>query len=239
MTLNLCAAGHETHDSKLVDTAYGPWWIWDWERYMDFAGYCPAQDEVSKSIEITGWWEKPDTDRMLAILSEKPGLVLDFGSHIGWFTVQALEKGCGVLAIDADSENVRLMQANLDARGPFLTNHGALRYAVSTSWVVDVPPSLFPLKPVRFLKCDLEGHEWEMVNLTRPLWQARLIDYALLEISPIFENREGISAPSYADLVDELIGYGYQATVYKSEGPWIVTGKDCTFDQENVLFSRI
>lgn len=239
MSLNLCQAGHETHESKLVDTAYGPWWIWAWEKYQWQGAYCPGQDEVSKSIEITGWWEKPDTDRMLAILNEEPGIVLDFGSHIGWFAVQALEAGCSVLAVDADPENVRLMQANIDNRGPFLTRHGALRYATTTSWVADVPYGWFPLKPVRFLKCDLEGHEWEMVNLTRHLWQNRLIDYALLEVSPIFENRPSIQAPSYAALVDELIGYGYRATVYKSEGDWEVTGADCTFDQENVLFSRL
>lgn len=234
MALNNCQAGHETHDSKLVDTAYGPWWIWAWEKYQWQGAYCPGQDEVSKSIEITGWWEKPDTDRMLAILREKPGMVLDFGSHIGWFTVQALELGCEVWALDADPENMRLLWENID-RSDF---GGDL--ATTTSWVADLPPDTFKHDDhIRFLKCDLEGHEWEMVNLTRHLWQARLIDYALLEISPIFETRSSIQAPNYAALVDELIGYGYRATVYKSEGDWEVTGADCTFDQENVLFSRL
>lgn len=231
MTLNICEVGHPTHESKMVDTVFGPWRIWVWERYQGHPGfYCTGCDEVSKSIEINKYWERADTNRMLSILN-KPGTVLDFGSHIGWFAVQAAAKGCHVEAVDADPETFELLTANAWQWGC----EGLINPTVA--WVADVKWRWND--HVRFLKCDVEGHEFEVVNLTRHLWQDRMIDYALLEVSPIFENRPTIEAPPYAELVDELIGYGYRATIHKSEGDWEITGKDCTFDQENVLFTKL
>jgi hypothetical protein len=227
MTLNECTAGHTFHESKLVNTEYGPWWIWDWQRYMDFPGYCTGQDEVSKSIEITGWWEKPDTDHMLELLGSERGYVVDFGSHIGWFTVLALKAGCHVWALDADPENMRLLKRNAD-------NVPVGAYVLETAWTSDVPESRFHNDvPIRLMKVDIEGHEHEALNLTRHLWQQQKIDYGLWELSPIFESRENIMAPSYADLVDEIASYGYRWYILKDEDRWYIEGKDLTFPQEN------
>ena len=227
--LNTCQAGHQSHESKLLETDYGPYWIWDWPRYMDFPNYCTGQDEVSKSIDVNGYWERADTDWVLDIL--EPGLVLDFGSHIGWFAALATRKGCQVVAVDADPQNMTLLRKNFD-----LIKRGELR--TWTGWVADIKGAV-PTAPIKLLKADVEGHEREVIDLTRHLWRNKMIDYALIEVSPIFENRENIMAPSYADLVDELIDYGYRATVHKDDGPWDITGADCTFPQENVRFERL
>lgn len=231
MTLNVCEVGHSTHSSKLLETAYGPFYIWQWDRYQWQGAYCSGQDEVSKSIDINGYWEKADTDRMIQILDEESGTVVDFGTHIGWFAVQAARRGNRVIGIEADPENARLLKMNAELM-PIES------LAVATMWAQDVAETV-PRQHIRFLKVDIEGAEREAIRITKPLWEDRLIDYALIEVSPIFENRESIMAPSYAELVDELIGYGYEAAVLKNEGDWVITGADCTFDQENVLFSKL
>jgi hypothetical protein len=239
MTLNLCQAGHTFHESKRVETEYGPWWIWDWARYMDFPGYCTGQDEVSKSIEVTGWWEKADTDHMLSILDTSPwhGLMLDFGSHIGWFTVLAATMGLGVFAYDADPENTRLLSTNYSNR----QDAWVANVATDNQWVATIKRLPAPIEnghDVRFMKVDIEGHEHEALNLTRYLWQQQRVDYGLWELSPIFENREGINAPSYADLVDEIASYGYRWYILKGDDRWYIEGKDLTFPQENAWCER-
>lgn len=232
MTLNTCQAGHGFHVSKQVDSEFGPIRIWDWERYMDFPGYCPGQDEVSKSIDVNHAWEKPDTDHFRQILKQERGHVLDFGSHIGWFTVQALKLGCDVDAFDADPENMRLLWLNLPISHPSL---GTL--TPHLGWVADYEsPATFDY--VRLMKVDIEGHEHEALDLTRHLWEDRKIDYGLWELSPIFEKREGIMAESYAALVTEIESYGYRWYILKGEERWYFTVDEMTFPQENAWAER-
>lgn len=226
MTLNVCQAGHETHESELVDTLYGPFWVWRWRKYMDFAGYCTGQDEVSKSIDLQKVWERADSELFLSILRDQRGTVLDFGSHIGWFTNIALAHGCDVSAFDSDPENMRLLQQNTDRW------RGIAELFTTLAWVGDLSPLKNP-DHVRIFKSDLEGHEHEALNLTRQLWQERKIDYGLWELSPIFEKRPGIMAESYAALVDEIASYGYRWFILKGDDQWEITGADLTFPQEN------
>lgn len=225
MPLNECQAGHLTHDSKLVDTAYGPFHVWDWRKYMDFAGYCTGQDEVSKSIDLQGVWEGADTEFFRSVLEEQQGPVADFGSHIGWFSVQAVKYGCKLWAIDSDPENARLWERNLDQHAMNADQGFYL------GWAVDGVTA--PFEAMRIMKVDIEGHEHEALNLTRHLWQERKIDYGLWELSPIFEKRPGIMADSYAALVDEIASYGYRWFILKGEDRWYIEGKDLTFPQEN------
>lgn len=226
MELNNCQAGHAYHSSRLIESFYGPIWIWDWSQYMDQPLYCTAQDEVSKSIDVNGYWEKPETERVRQILKEKPGLVVDLGAHIGWFTMQALSLGCEVHAVEADPENVWLLDQNVR----LIERESRRPISVICGWVHEQPP--LTDDHIRLLKIDIEGRESDGIDYTRTLWENRQIDYALIEISPIFHA-------GYPELVDELRGYGYQASVFKQEGDWIVTGADCTFDQETCLFTRL
>lgn len=228
MTLNVCEAGHLTHVSKLRNALYGPIHIWDWTQYQDQAGlYCPGQDEVSKSIDLQDVWERDDSAYFWKVLGEQAGLVLDFGSHIGWFSKLALMRKCQVLAVDADPENMRLFWHNVGSLGAelWIESH--------TNWVADLDVALFDFEHVRLFKSDLEGHEHEALNLTRHLWQQRKIDFGLWELSPIFEKREGIWADSYAALVDEIASYGYRWFIWKGSDRWYIEGKDLTFGQEN------
>lgn len=231
--LNVCQFGHPTHTSRIVETVAGQLWVWDWEAYQGLPGFCPAQDEVSKSIDLQQVWERADTAEFSRILRTRPGLVLDFGSHIGWFTRLALQLGCDVMAFDASAENMRLLYDNVE----MIERTGWLETYVE--WVGGLDPSLFQLDHVRLFKSDVEGHEDEALNLTRHLWSERKIDYGLWELSPVFEQREGIMAASYAALVNEVAAYGYEWYILKDEGPWYITGKDLTFPQENAWCERV
>lgn len=224
MTLNLCQAGHETHESLVVDTKYGPFHIWNWSKYRGFPGYCTGQDDVSMSLDLYGDWERPDILRMREILTERPGVVLDFGSHIGWYGIQAMHLGCAVESYEADPENERLFRENA-----LTAIQGAV--TLNLGWVADFVPGEFTMDHVRFLKSDVEGAEDQVINLTRHLWADRKIDHALLEISPVFKGY-------YPALVDELASYGYKPFIIKDEGDWEITGSDVVFPQENVHFAR-
>jgi hypothetical protein len=223
MTLNLCSAGHETHESLVVDTAYGPFHIWNWSKYRGFPGYCTGQDDVSMSLDLYGTWERPDIKRTRQILTEKPGTVLDFGAHIGWYGAQAAALGCDVVTVESDPENQRLLRKNIEGYDVI--------WQPILQWVIDVEALPSWIDEVRFLKSDVEGAEDQVINLTRHLWADRKIDHALLEISPVFKDY-------YPALVDELASYGYKPYIIKDETDWEITGSDVVFPQENVWFSK-
>lgn len=222
MTLNLCQAGHETHDSEVVQTQYGPFHVWNWRKYGGFPNYCTGQDDVSMSLDLYGNWERPDIARMREILTEKPGVVLDFGAHIGWYGAQAAALGCDVVTVEADPENQRLLRENIEG-------YDVMWYP-QLEWVLG---AMIPawIQQVRFLKSDVEGAEDQVINLTRHLWADRKIEHALLEISPVFKDY-------YPALVDELASYGYKPYIIKGDDEWEITGLDVTFPQENVHFSK-
>lgn len=181
------------HDTKVVDTVQGPYTIFDWTQYMGFDGYCTGQDDVSMSLELYGTWEPDDWDRART-LDLEPGWVLDFGSHIGWYTMPLARQGHHVLCVDADPENMRLLELN------------ARNFRVSPTtyltWVDRMSSVLMP--DVRFIKSDVEGAEnevvarcWNVIRRDRPV--------LLLECSPEF-------ASYYPTLMQSLIDEGYTAS---------------------------
>lgn len=230
-TLNVCQFGHDSHQSKIVATKIGPLHVWNWEKYRGLPNYCPGQCDVSMSLDLHQTSERADIARFAQILDEQPGTVLDFGSHIGWYTVHAGLRHCDVFAVDSDPENMRLLHTNCEW-------HGIDLLGSWLGWIGDgvVLPGEVD-DGVRVLKSDVEGMEWQVLDVTRSLWQDRLIDYGLWELSPVFENRE--VEGTYADLVDEIASYGYRWVILKDEGEWEITGADLVFEQENAWAIRL
>jgi hypothetical protein len=78
--------------------------VFDTAQYMDKPGwYCPGQDTVSQNIGIHGQWEPTDSAVIGKILADgdKRHLVIDFGAHVGWYTVMAAKAGYRVIASTA------------------------------------------------------------------------------------------------------------------------------------------
>lgn len=216
-TLNVCEAGHATHDYKQTDTAAGPFYVWDWQQYGGFAGYCPGQDDVSMSLDLYGEWETADWRKAMSVL--QPGdRMWDFGSHIGWYAVPALARGADVWAVDADPENMRLLVYN--TRGD-----GQLTY--QTVWAAESEPPSW--ERIRLLKVDIEGGEIDALQVAWPWVERQQVDWMLVECSPEFDTY-------YPDLVDAIIDCGYTA----SYGGRTIGGSDLGGTQKNVwLRSRM
>lgn len=211
--LNQCEFGHGRHATKRAAGMT----IFDWEAYQGLEGYCTGQDDVSRTIDLYGYWEAEETAKAMSVV-EAGDLVFDFGAHIGWYSRQAVQRGASVYAYEADPENVRLLRLNCE---PLFVRVG---------WLADMP-TVSNLFPVRLVKIDVEGAEDEAVRIVRPLLAAGLVDSLLVECSPEL-------AGYYPALVDTLIGYGYTATVVDKTGEWPITGATLGPVQRNVWFAR-
>ena len=191
--------------------------VYDWRSYFKvgndnvphqrFDEYCTGQDIISYCIDEQGIWEGHDTLVILDLLTDgvpDAGVVLDFGSHVGYYTTLAAIAGYHVAAVDASSENLSLVGINAGINNVFD------KVTMYKGWV-DKSATIFPadLEEVHFLKCDVEGAEKHVVDMCQLLWKARKIKYALIEISPVFND-------SYPALVDKIVDCGYR--VYQIPG---------------------
>lgn len=211
-----CEAGHKRHARTLVklDLANhvqfdGPkvpdlkfeMQIFEFQKYLNTQGYCPADNDVSTSIFYNGIWEAFETALFVDILrqGDKTGLVLDFGSNLGWYTMIACMLGYTVHAFEVDPDIIRVFTDNMERLG--LND-----YALFTGWIgrdIDYKPEIaVPNKQIEFVKCDIEGAEPEAVAMMRESFGKGNIKYALLEISPCFNDK-------YVELVEDLIRWGY------------------------------
>lgn len=229
-----CAAGHESHDSRVVSVELGrathgyrdePMFparlattfdmhVWRHERYADVPDgvYCPARDVVSETIESHRIWEPTSTAMVAMVLASDQGhgkTVIDMGAQIGWFTMLAAAWGYAVAAYDADADCLDLIDRSAEANG--------WTHLVDTIQERVGPDSFAhtPGEPVRLAKIDVEGSEDQAVRVLRPQIDLGLIDHMLIEVSPVF-------APYYPDLVCELIDAGYEAYMVpaKAYPPW-------------------
>lgn len=241
-----CCPTHGGPHETITVTANGPFGpfpieVFDPEEYRDTEGYCTGDDEVSRGICAAGVWEKYGTALVGQVLSKGgPGiLVIDLGSHLGWYSVLAAQAGFGVLAVDADLEHLDLLARNLPEG-----THAEL----ARGWIdADTPVLKADDAPrVRLLKIDLEGEETAAVHVCSDLLAKQRVMYALIEFSPIF----GTDAPA---LVDEVRGYGYRAFVMPELGFGDevgaffdnplgnlseITGDEFVWDQRDVVFIR-
>ncbi|MEX2253025.1 MAG: hypothetical protein WD649_02635, partial [Thermoleophilaceae bacterium] len=215
-----CQRGHVEHSTRLVTVELGgptgyrdlppipeqharrfKMEVWDPDAHpVDGGPYCPAHDAVSETIATLGVWEPCETTLTLAVCSTAaPGsVVLDYGAQIGWFTLLAASCGIDVLAVDADADNLRLIQAS--------AKRNAWDAIVHTSHARVGPDSTpaAPAERVRLVKIDVEGAEGEVVRCLWPSIEAGLVDHLLGAVSPVF-------AGYYPDLVADLVDAGYEA----------------------------
>lgn len=216
---NICCLGHETHESLTVDIDLSKhlvpdfpkgrgtarYTVYDWKLYHGTPCYCPGNDEVSLSVATQGTWEGYETVLALDIVRRQPGIVIDFGANSGWYSVLLALEGCEVLAVEADEENTRILRKNLELNGI------VDKVTVSRGWVGADTPRLESGPQVRFLKSDVEGLEDQIVRVCSNLIEDRLIDYAVLEVSPSFKDH-------YPATLAYFTGCGYDAFLVPDKG---------------------
>lgn len=239
----LCQAGHKTHDLVQKNTANGMLNIYDWEKYKDFNGYCTGQDDVSKTIAKYGRWEEFETALVKDILESHntDRGIIDFGAHIGWFSIMAARMGFDVISYEGDSNNCEVLRKNAEL------NDVSHLVKVCDMWVDDqVTPKDYQDKLL--LKIDLEGNDEFAIKMCGPLLKRGGVEFILIEISPSFNG-------GYPALVDHISSFGYKPYVlpyddqfkhhhaYK-EAPFKTLLKHCEFQgkydfgQANLLFIK-
>lgn len=169
----------------------------DWRRYLDGEGYCPGHDAVSETIDLLGIWEPAETISTLAACIGHPGeLMVDFGMHLGWFSLLAASCGLEVRGFEADSVNAET------AHDSFAANRWPAPTITVDRITVDTPA----MEPtvIRLAKIDVEGAENQAVRMLGPSIDAGLVDHMLIEISPCFDDY-------YPDLVVDLVVRGFRS----------------------------
>lgn len=226
--MNICEAGHDKHDSHLVNTNQGyKMYVFNAGKYKDTEGYCTGDDDVSRTIEKTRGWEPAETAVLKNILENEPvGNVLDFGTHVGWYSLMAAKLGHTVYGFDGDDENIELLYDSA------VYNKLDGKVTVVHSWVDENSPKIKADKKYLLMKCDLEGNDIYAVEMCRELFAKRYITYAFIEISPIFNDK-------YQGMIDFITACGYSVEIVDPDDgvlkPW--NGK-FDFDQANMLFTR-
>lgn len=204
-------------------------------------GYCPGDDEVSRSVLLHGGWEGYETVTAMALLVGGDGVVVDVGAHVGWYTMLAARAGYDVLAVEAAAETCAVLEANAAANG-FAGRVRAVR-----GFVGSATAPVAPGQRIRLLKVDIEGLEWEAARVFEPALRAGDVDFALVELTPIFDNSRWEEA---AELFDAC-GYDAHLVASKAWPDPAGFGRDVpgalralpfsatvAFRQENVVFAR-
>ena len=202
LTVRLGVEPHGYHDFPQVPKRLARSWrmnVWDPRVHpVDGKEFCPAHDAVSETIVSHHIWEPVETIVAFELLtSAAPGSIfLDLGAQIGWFSLLALSAGIEVVAYDAESESLRLLErsAALNGWGSYLTT--------VCERITDESAPLPLKRPVALAKIDIEGAEPAAIKALSPAIEAGLVNAILIEVSPVFHG-------GYPDLIAVLAARGY------------------------------
>lgn len=217
-----CEAGHKSHDIITVPTDLGDMFIYDFEKYMGFDGYCSGQDDISKTLKLYGRWEVEETALVRKVLEtgNRNAKIIDIGAHIGWFSKLAQSMGYKyIYGFEADDENIELYK-----------NNTAHECWITSIWF-DENASLKDEQGlndngrIELLKIDIEGAERHAISAVRHLLPN--VDNILIEVSPVFND-------SYPELIDSLRADGFK--VFNMDGTPFNFQYD--FDQTNLWLTR-
>lgn len=209
-TMQGCDAGHGRHNRKVLPVAApgyaGKMTTFNAVKYRDTYGYCMGDDDVSRTLALYGIWEPVETGMFVAALNRSPGLVIDFGSQIGWYSMLATAAGHNVLAIEGIAEHEEMTRINCeDCEGTLWQVQHWLNEYTPTLEIDGCPP-------ISCVKIDVEGAERYALRCVRKLLDADLVPNILMEVSPTFND-------SYPALVLDLLDRGYSATALNPVQP--------------------
>lgn len=205
-----CDAGHERHNRKVVPVhAEGfkdNMTIFKAVKYRNTHGYCPGDDDVSRTLTLYGIWEPIETSFFIEALQSSNGLVIDFGTQLGWYSMLSTAYGHDVLAVEGVAEHEEMTRINCAGRTGSLyqTQH----------WLNERTPTLSAenCPHVCIVKIDVEGAEQHALRCISELLEADLIDNVLMEVSPVFND-------SYPPLVERLLRLNFEATALNPVQP--------------------
>lgn len=234
--LETCYSGHTHHARRIVETVQGTLEVFDSAQYRGTFGYCTGDDEVSRVLEHHGTWEPhvlAALDELEVLADPAPGeVVLDFGSRVGWYSRLAAARGFDVLALDGDGECLDVTGANTEREA----ERSDRELVLSRGWL-DESTRTLPLPTdgtrVRLVKADVESAELHVVRSLSRLLEAGVVDWVLLEISPVFRDDYG---PAVLDPL-RAAGYTRAYRPHPALREWLEPW-ELDFPQEEILFTR-
>lgn len=207
-----CSVGHQSHSRVLVQRDIGgldvTYQIYDWREYFitvdgnetvsEHGKYCTGQDIISYCIDKQKVWEAEETGVQLDILREKTdGIMLDFGSHIGYYSILAAKLGYQVASFDSSQENLALLHESAEV------NQVVDKIHPFYCLLDDQAPILSrDAEEVQLVKIDIEGAERHAIQMCADLIGGHKIKYLIMEVSPVFND-------TYPALVETIAGQGY------------------------------
>ena len=201
--------------------------VYDRERFTGEMESCSPVELISERIIVDGMWERWHTQALLERDVFSGGHVFDIGAHVGWYTMLAASHGCSVTAVEADPENVSMIQRSAQLNG------WEDRIEVRNEWVEQGWELAADLElDVDLIKVDIEGSDAHAISGLWPLIADHRVARLMVEISPVFSS-------GYPELVASICAAGYTAeviapTVYPLPSiKWVET---C--NQVDVLFTR-
>lgn len=220
-----CQAGHKTHETEIVPTIIGDMYAYKTDLYMGFDGYCSGQDDISRTLKLYGVWEPAESKIIEGILErgDRAKTVIDIGAHTGWYSLMAAKAGYRVIAIEADTNNVGVLNNNASL--------GGVDSAISIKemWIDENTEPDKTLPDCELVIIDIEGNDDNAVRLCEGLFKERRVENAMIEVSPCFNDR-------YPAMVNFIKNCGYRA--------WYVDAGQREFDNDystpqfNLLFVR-
>lgn len=231
--MNKCQAGHKKHKTKVVPTRIGPMYVYDTDSYPnEIEGYCNGKDDISRTLITKGSWEDFETTSIIQLLQanrdyNENQLVVDMGSHIGWYSLIAANLGYEVISIDADKENLSVLEENAKLHRVsdlIVTKH---HWIDKSSKALRLPDGN---KEIELVKADVEGNESAAISMIEPLLAARNIKHVAMELSPDFNGDS-------AEIIKVMYSYGFKALVIGIELEALILEGEIV-GQKNILFKR-
>lgn len=229
-----CDAGHTRHErcDTLVFPPGSPigttMRVFDAPAYKDTHGYCPGDDDVSRTLIVAEQWEPVESKMFCEVLRNTPGAVLDIGAHIGWYSMIAALDGRDVFAFEAVSEHIDLWHVN--------TSGLPSNARIAQAWIDGSVPIL-PVEgapDIAIAKIDLEGNDGWAIAMLSKLIDAGNVANILMEVSPTFNDR-------YPALIRSLMHLGYTAETCNPHIEFGMTAIDAIcmeFPQVDMMFRR-
>lgn len=220
-----CQVGHDRHQTIVVRRDIRgvtlDLEIYDWREYFttvdgnetvsEHGKYCTGQDIISYCIDQQNVWETEETGVMLDILNEPQTddkIMLDFGSHIGYYTNLAADRGFTVASFDGSKENLELLYRSA------VMNEVADKIYPYLCWLDDQAPILSrDTEKVRLAKVDIEGAEQYALQMLSDLIGGHKLKYLIMEISPVFND-------TYPAIVETIAGQGYDVYLIETRKEW-------------------
>ena len=226
-----CQAGHKDHETEIVPTIIGDMYAYKTDLYMGFNGYCSGQDDISRTLKLYGVWEPEESKIVQDILDrgDRDLAVYDVGAHTGWYSIMAAKMGYAVRAIEADPNNIELLKANAKINGIKVAHTEAPEITIYEIWVDENSGEISPISEAELVIIDIEGNDDHAVNMLKELFTKRKTKHAMIEISPVFNDR-------YPAMVNFIKNCGYRA--WYADATRREFDDDYSTPQFNLLFIR-